>query len=192
MRPFDLEKDLGKTQTVIVDLAFNVTEIREWTHAISLVVAREASILIPRPGMMVRSTYLTLPHPLVVMVNYHDKHQFKAMAPEDPATRSMILIRDNWTCPYGDEPHYGDTIDHVMPKSRGGKNTWGNLVAACHYHNELKADKTPEEMGWVRPSIPNRFVSHRKLAIQKAVIDYLDTMASADSTPEPTLKLVAS
>ena len=50
------------------------------------------------------------------------------------------------------------TVDHVLPKSRGGKSTWDNLVAACRSCNLRKGDRTPEEAGMrlLRPPKPPR------------------------------------
>ena len=61
------------------------------------------------------------------------------------ATRRGVLERDGYTCGYCGG--YGDTLDHVVPESRGGENTWGNLVAACAPCNGRKADRTPAEAG---------------------------------------------
>jgi 5-methylcytosine-specific restriction endonuclease McrA len=62
-------------------------------------------------------------------------------------SRNNIYIRDNYTCQYcGDHLHESKvTIDHVMPQSRGGKNTWENTVCSCYACNNAKADRTPEE-----------------------------------------------
>ena len=60
-------------------------------------------------------------------------------------SRSAILRRDGFRCAYCGE--LGTTLDHVLPRSRGGRTTWTNCVAACHSCNVRKADKTPEEAG---------------------------------------------
>lgn len=60
-------------------------------------------------------------------------------------SRRGILRRDGFTCAYcGKE---ASTIDHVQPKSRGGEDSWLNLVAACLKCNNRKADRTPKEAG---------------------------------------------
>jgi 5-methylcytosine-specific restriction endonuclease McrA len=49
------------------------------------------------------------------------------------------------------------TIDHILPRSRGGRNTWKNTVAACTVCNQRKGDRTPAEAGMVlrlQPSVP--------------------------------------
>ena len=57
-----------------------------------------------------------------------------------------IFLRDDYTCQYCgcDEPSVL-TLDHVLPQSRNGKNTWENLVCACRPCNFKKANRTPEE-----------------------------------------------
>ena len=64
-------------------------------------------------------------------------------------TRRNLLIRDNYTCQYtGVKITYENgTIDHIIPRSRGGKSTWNNLVMCCLEVNARKADRTPEEAG---------------------------------------------
>jgi hypothetical protein len=64
-------------------------------------------------------------------------------------TRRNILVRDGYRCQYcGEKFRGGDlTLDHVIPRSQGGKNSWENLVACCRKDNHRKADRTPEEAG---------------------------------------------
>jgi hypothetical protein len=64
-------------------------------------------------------------------------------------TRRNILVRDAYSCQYcGLKFHGGElTLDHVIPRSQGGKNSWENLVACCRKDNHRKADRTPEEAG---------------------------------------------
>ena len=59
-----------------------------------------------------------------------------------------ILERDKHICQYcGPDGHKATTIDHVLPKSRGGGSNPGNLVAACFKCNQKKGDRTPDEAG---------------------------------------------
>jgi len=61
-------------------------------------------------------------------------------------TRNRLFRRDNYTCVYcGNKKNL--TVDHVMPKSRGGQNTWLNLVTCCSHCNRVKDNRTPEEAG---------------------------------------------
>jgi len=64
-------------------------------------------------------------------------------------TRKTIIMRDGGKCMYcGQKPDKGYLqMEHVFPKSRGGKATWDNLVAACEPCNRKKGNRTPEEAG---------------------------------------------
>jgi 5-methylcytosine-specific restriction endonuclease McrA len=76
-------------------------------------------------------------------------------------TKDMLLVRDRFICAYcGEKFRERDLeIEHIIPQSRGGKNTWMNLVAACRCCNHRKDDRTPEEAGMellYLPYVPNR------------------------------------
>ena len=58
----------------------------------------------------------------------------------------IVLRRDGNRCAYCDA--HATTIDHVLPRSRGGADTWENLVACCLKCNNIKGDRTPAEMRW--------------------------------------------
>jgi 5-methylcytosine-specific restriction endonuclease McrA len=75
-----------------------------------------------------------------------------------PLNRRNVLRRDRYTCQYCGRQGGDLTVDHVLPKSRGGKSTWENLVAACRACNLKKGDRTPEEAGMrlLKPPRPPR------------------------------------
>lgn len=62
-----------------------------------------------------------------------------------PPTRRAILARDGHLCQYCDAP--AESIDHVLPRSRGGTHEWENVVASCRRCNLRKADRLPQEIG---------------------------------------------
>lgn len=62
-------------------------------------------------------------------------------------SRSGVLNRDNRCCGYCSGT--ATTVDHIMPTSRGGRNSWTNTVAACEGCNQRKGDRTPAEAGMV-------------------------------------------
>lgn len=73
-------------------------------------------------------------------------------------TRKNLLLRDNFTCQYcGKRVSTSNfTIDHVMPKSRGGDGSWENFVVACFKCNVAKRDRTPKEAGLVLRTKPTK------------------------------------
>lgn len=78
-----------------------------------------------------------------------------------PFNKKNVFLRDNFTCQYSGKVHsYHElTFDHVIPRSKGGKTSWDNIVTCSNEINRLKADKTPKEAGLklikkpVKPSI---------------------------------------
>lgn len=68
-------------------------------------------------------------------------------------SRLGVIRRDAGRCGYCGAA--GTTVDHILPRSRGGKNTWKNTVAACVRCNQRKADSTPAEAGMVLRVAPS-------------------------------------
>jgi hypothetical protein len=87
-------------------------------------------------------------------------------------TKAMLLARDRYICAYCAHSFPFEQLDmeHIIPKSKGGPNTWMNLVTACKACNCRKADRTPQDAGMrlhYVPYIPNRheafILSNRKI-----------------------------
>lgn len=90
----------------------------------------------------VRSPSTEIPWPSIVRLKSYAQVPYKRVM----LSRKNVLKRDGGTCQYcGVENNL--TIDHVVPKSRGGRDSWENLVAACVSCNNQKGDRTPEEAG---------------------------------------------
>lgn len=71
-------------------------------------------------------------------------------------SKSGVLRRDRYTCAFC--AGRASTIDHVLPRAHGGRNSWKNTVAACSPCNNKKADRTPEQAKMpllIRPRIPD-------------------------------------
>lgn len=86
------------------------------------------------------SGFKTYVRPVIIRLLRYITHYTRQLR----ANRNRIYKRDNYECIYcGSSRHL--TLDHVIPKSRGGKNDWNNLVTSCQKCNLKKADKTPEE-----------------------------------------------
>jgi 5-methylcytosine-specific restriction endonuclease McrA len=67
-------------------------------------------------------------------------------------SRRAVFARDGGRCAYCRGP--AETIDHVLPRSRGGVHEWDNVVAACAKCNHYKGDRTPAELGWRLHAVP--------------------------------------
>ncbi|MFV8171638.1 HNH endonuclease [Mycolicibacterium peregrinum] len=114
-----------------------------WQEAVRLLL-RGSVYVIERhsPAVHIRSpsTVIELPASVALREYIHVPYR-----PALRAGRVGVLERDGYTCAYCGG--HGDTLDHVVPESRGGQNTWLNLVAACAPCNGRKGNRTPEEAG---------------------------------------------
>tara|TARA_R110000850_G_C9964214_1_gene464658 strand:+ start:589 stop:1101 length:513 start_codon:yes stop_codon:yes gene_type:complete len=82
---------------------------------------------------------------VIVLKSYIRKHEFLLSC-----TRRNVYNRDNYTCQYCSiraKTKFDLTLDHIVPKSRGGPKTWDNIVSSCHQCNEKKGARTPKEAG---------------------------------------------
>jgi 5-methylcytosine-specific restriction endonuclease McrA len=119
-------------------------------HAVKMLV-REVAVVEEAHAELRIGPY---PWPLVLRLVRYVKTAF--LYARTPAwSKRGVLRRDRHTCAYcGDA---ADTVDHLLPLSRGGRNAWPNTVAACARCNHRKANRTPPEAGMVlrwKPSTP--------------------------------------
>jgi 5-methylcytosine-specific restriction endonuclease McrA len=84
-------------------------------------------------------------------------------------SRKNLLLRDRYTCQFCGRllPAHELTLDHVIPRSRGGHTDWDNLVACCHRCNNLKGDRLPEEAGLKLLRPPRPFTLHTSRQIMR-------------------------
>jgi len=124
-------------------------------RALVLVVAGKAECVLERPaGAVMRSPSMAIPVPAVVRLRRYVRVPYQ---PPPAVTRAGVLRRDSRRCAYCNGR--GDTVDHVIPKSRGGSHSWENCVACCVRCNTRKADRLLDELGWpvpVNPGPPRR------------------------------------
>ena len=130
-------------RVLVLNATFEPLNTVSMPRAVSLLLAEKAEI-VEAAEVWLRSQHTTLPMPLVIrLVTYV---RIPRMLPLG-VTRRGVLKRDNLTCQYcGRSLSSSDlTLDHVLPRSRGGKNTWENVVAACKPCNHRKGNRTPAE-----------------------------------------------
>lgn len=115
----------------------NVTDVR---RAIVLVGRGKAEALEHRDEV-VRSAYQALPAPSIVRLLYMVKRPLHPRR----LSRKEVFVRDGYRCQYCGQEGRNLTLDHVIPRSRGGDHSWTNVVAACDPCNHRKAGRTPAE-----------------------------------------------
>jgi len=102
---------------------------------------RSESISIHVPSVVKLTSFVTVPYSRVV-----------------PVTRRAVFGRDDYRCQYC--PGEAESIDHVVPRSRGGQHVWENVVASCRRCNVRKGNRTPAEAGMPLardPRAPKRY-----------------------------------
>jgi len=93
----------------------------------------------------------TYPLPSVIRLDYYIRRHRRAKK----LTRFEIFNRDRSTCQYCGKQTRQLTVDHVIPRYRGGQHTWGNVVTACVSCNRHKAGRTPREAGMKLLRLPS-------------------------------------
>lgn len=73
------------------------------------------------------------------------QHQVRRPRPRVRLSRREVFLRDRHTCQYCGRPSRDLTLDHVVPRHRGGTHSWENLVTACEICNHRKGGRTPDE-----------------------------------------------
>lgn len=92
-------------------------------------------------GKKIRSAYNSISWPSVIRLNRYIQVPYKKVI----LSRKNILKRDMYKCVYCGRSDLPLTIDHIIPKARGGEDNWENLVTACVVCNNRKGDRTPDE-----------------------------------------------
>ena len=137
---------MGKV--LVLNASYEPLNITSWRRAAVLIIKGKAE-RVEHNGKALYSDFLL---PTVIRLRYYVRVPYK----EIPLTRRNILHRDSYTCQYcgytGDEL----TLDHVIPRSRKGGDTWENMVTACVRCNVKKGNRTPKEA-----SMPLRYSPRR-------------------------------
>lgn len=137
-------------------LSYDYTALRviPAKQAFKLIFSEKAEIVTEFADKVVMTVSRAFKLPAVVRLLNKFKLKFNVRL-----TRKNILIRDKYRCKYCGKEGTGNTLtlDHVLPRSRGGKFSWQNIVTACLDCNAKKGNRTPEESGMgVLGSKPDR------------------------------------
>ncbi|MEQ8766962.1 MAG: HNH endonuclease [Planctomycetota bacterium] len=141
------------------DVARGVDPVDYSTY--SFVSWTERPILRGEPFVQTTSLRIRCPEVIVLATYAQIPSQHVAFS------RRNIYRRDNFTCQYcGEQPGVGKlSVDHVLPRSRGGPSTWENCVLACIKCNRRKGARTPREAGLRLRTRPQRPLWHPRLLV---------------------------
>jgi 5-methylcytosine-specific restriction endonuclease McrA len=150
---------MGKV--LVLNASYEPLNITSWRRAVVLVLKNKAE-QVEHNGKCVRTNF---PLPTVIRLrNYvHLPHKEIAL------TRRNILYRDGHSCQYCGYIGEDLTLDHVLPRSRKGEDSWENIVTACVKCNVKKGNRTPQEAKMPLRQNPRRPYSSLYFEVSKHV-----------------------
>ena len=137
---------------LVLNASYEPLSVVSVKRAIVLLLKEKAQI-VEATEAHIRAQNWSIPQPLVIRLVYFVRIPHRLSL---PLTRRTLLARDGFTCQYcGRQKDRSElTLDHVLPRSRGGMASWDNLTTACQRCNQRKGDRTPQEAGMPLRSVP--------------------------------------
>jgi 5-methylcytosine-specific restriction endonuclease McrA len=130
-------------RTLVLNAGYEPLAVVSFKRALVLVMNQKATVVEIDEDHPVWGTSGSYERPAVILLTRYVRIPRGRLV---PVSRRGVLRRDGYHCAYCGKT--ATTIDHVMPRSRGGADSWENLVACCLRCNNQKSDRTPSEMGW--------------------------------------------
>lgn len=142
------------SNVLVLNATYEPLSVVSVRRAVVLLLKEKAEIIEAAEAEL-HSEHITMRMPLVIRLVYFVRIPYRVSL---PVTRRAVLARDHYTCQYcGRRPTRKDlTVDHILPRSRGGRTIWENVVAACQWCNGRKGSRTPEEASIKLLSTPAR------------------------------------
>jgi len=137
------------SRVLLLNATFEPLAVVTAKRAVVLMLSGKAECVEAHIDGYFHSENLSIPAPSVMRLSRYVRVPYRRAV---PMTRAGVLRRDLRRCAYCGRK--ADTIDHVVPRSRGGEHSWENCVAACRSCNSRKADKMLDEIGWSLVSPP--------------------------------------
>ena len=125
--------------------------------AVLLIFLGKAEIVHKDEKKSIRTVRMNFPWPSVIRISKFIKVPYKKVI----LSRKNILRRDNYKCAYCGRSDLMLTVDHIIPKAKGGNDSWENLITACTKCNNIKGDRTPDEANMkllTRPYKPSHVI----------------------------------
>jgi 5-methylcytosine-specific restriction endonuclease McrA len=148
--------NLSAPSVLVLNASFEPLHVCSIKRAVTLLMD-EAAERVEDTAAFLRSPSTNFPVPSVIRLRRYVRRPPRYHV---AFNRRNVFRRDGHTCQYCGRGSGDLTLDHVMPKSRGGRSTWENIVTACRECNSRKRDRTPEEarMHLLRRPFAPRFV----------------------------------
>jgi 5-methylcytosine-specific restriction endonuclease McrA len=122
----------------------------------AVLVLKERAEILEHADHMLQAERVALPRPAVIRLRSYVRLPRDAHARR--ITRRAVFARDRWTCQYCGIVRGSLTVDHVIPRSKGGTSSWENIVSSCAPCNRRKGDRLPTQIDMHprrKPAPPN-------------------------------------
>lgn len=138
-----------KAQTLVLDYNYRPIDLFEWTHALKKILGERAEMLEAYTDEEIGFTWKSSMECPSVIRLLHFVQKERNYRRFQKLTRKNVLLRDNHECQYCGTHLTTKNLswDHVIPRDKGGKTTWNNIVSSCQKCNIKKANKSLEETG---------------------------------------------
>ena len=134
------QEDPVNEPVLVLNANYEPLHVCTTKRAVGLMMTGKAELLLDGRGI-IRTASSSYPRPSIVRLSYMVHRPY----PRVKLSKREIFRRDKFVCQYCGERSPVLTIDHVLPRHRGGRHTWENLVAACPTCNRRKGGRTPQE-----------------------------------------------
>lgn len=149
-------------ETLVLTQSYQPVARVSWQRAVTLLFLGKVEVVDEYEDREIKSISVSIKMPSIIRFLHNVRRKKKAIK----FSRENVYARDKGKCQYcfRDVSRGEATYDHVLPKARGGRTEWGNIVIACMGCNQAKRDRTPEQAGMhlknppARPkSLPNEY-----------------------------------
>ena len=148
-----LQREVRVRRVLLLNVTYEPLTTVGLRRAVCLVLCGKAEVVHDdAEGAVLHAASVALATPSVIRLSRYVRVPYRNRV---PLTRAALMRRDNYRCAYCGRR--AKTIDHVVPRSRGGQHAWENCVASCTICNHRKADRLLDELGWtlaVPPAVP--------------------------------------
>lgn len=154
------------SEVVVLNASYEVLGVVPIRRAMAFILKERVDV-VAYDDQVIRTSGTEFQRPLVVAFRQYINVPFTARRRVAPWSRQLMLRRDNFECAYCGKS--ANTVDHIVPRSKGGLNGWLNTVAACSPCNNRKGNKTLEQFG-----VPLRFqpqIVYRETRVSVGLLD---------------------
>lgn len=136
------------SRALVLNATYEPIGVVSGRRAVILALDEKVDVL-ANTGQRIESARLSLAVPSVIRLRYYVKVPYKRTA---PLSRRAVFARDQGKCQYCGRG--AESIDHVIPRSKGGSHTWDNVVACCRRCNTYKSDRLLADCSLELTTIP--------------------------------------